>query len=89
MKTKTFSPWRMATNSGNRFHVVRDTPEGIEFRASAVGKTSNFMTREAANRVARRLNEDAVIEAELRAKYAGLPPMPDARGALSRAVRGT
>lgn len=83
------SPWRIErTTDQLRFCVVRDVVGGKEWRQSASGRASAFKTWKAASRVMRSLNEDEAIEAELRAKYAGLPPLPDARGAISRAVRG-
>jgi len=80
--------WRIERNAKLHFCVTRDTADGKEFRQSASGKASSFKTWAAALRVMRGLNEDAATEAELKAKYAGLPPLPDARAALARIVRG-
>lgn len=83
------SVWRIErTTDQQKYCVVRDVVLGKEWRKSASGRASAFKTWKAARRVRDALNRDEAIEAELRAKYAGLPPMPDTRGAIARAVRG-
>lgn len=86
--SKSINLWRIERNEKLQLRVVRDAPQGREVRRSAGGKESSFKTWAAASRCMRRLNEDERVEAELRAKYAGLPPMADARGAIGRAIRG-
>lgn len=76
----------------NRLAVARNIGEGrLEYVCSASGKQSMFSTYRAASRVARRRNEDAGTEAELKAKYAGLPPLPELtlRQALAQATGGS
>lgn len=85
-------PWIVhtyATPKGPRMRVQRRAGRRVEVRKSASGRDSVFRTWGAASRVARRLNEDEATEAELRAKYADLPPLPAMSFAtLARAVRG-
>jgi hypothetical protein len=83
------SAWRIErTNDQQKYCVVRDVAQGKEWRQSASGRASAFKTWKAARRVRDALNHDEAIEAELRAKYASLPPIPDAGEAIARAVRG-
>ena len=74
----TPGPWHVAPAIGypGRLRVQRKNKGAIEIRNSASGKPSIYRTRAAALRVARMLNEDEATDAELKAKYAGLPPLP-------------
>lgn len=80
MSTKhTPGPWHVAPAIGHpgRYRVQRKNGGSIEVRKSASGRDSIFKTLKAASRTARCLNYEAAVEAELRAKYAGQPPLPN------------
>lgn len=88
MANTIFSPWRIERNAKMQFCVVRDTADGREFRQAPSGKASSFKTWAAASRVMRSLNHEAVIEVELKAKYAGLPSVPTSLLTLGRVLKG-
>jgi len=67
------SKWRVERDHKRNFRVERKGPSGLEVARSASGRESSFKTYSAAVRRAKRLNEDAATEAELKAKYDGQP----------------
>lgn len=89
--SQTTGAWKIERNAKMQFAVARETVQGKEFRVSASGKPSSFKTWSAASRVMRRLNEDAVTEVELKAKYSGQPALPETTltAVIARAIGRT
>lgn len=60
------SQWRIERNQKHHFAVVRDMPEGKEFRCSASGKPSSFKTWAGAQYALRELSRAEADRAVLR-----------------------
>jgi len=87
----TPGPWQvrqtLTPRSDLRYVVQRMLANGQpETRCSASGKRSLFKTSSAANRCARRLNDEARVESELRTKYADQSSLRSVGTMLARAT---